>query len=232
MRTKRLLVVAVVLLGVSGLAVASAQADSIVQVTLNTSPLTVAPASSAGPFSLAFQLIDGSQPNNNTATLTNFTFGTGGSAGSGCPASLAPCTFGGASGDLTSTITLNDSSPFNAFVETFTPGLSLSLLLDLTTNVDSGGTPDTFAFSILDSQGGSIPTLDPSGADTLLTVNIDSSNPAFLTFASDASRFTLAGNGPSITLDSPRAVAAVPEPGSLTLVGLGLTSLCRFRRRR
>ncbi|HEY6358872.1 MAG TPA: hypothetical protein VIX35_11540, partial [Vicinamibacterales bacterium] len=67
------------------------------------------------------------------------------------------------------TFDLNTSTPFHAFVEFFTPGSSLSFQLDLTTNVDTGGTPDAFAVSILDSSGASIPTLDPSGADTLLT---------------------------------------------------------------
>jgi hypothetical protein len=117
-------------------------------------------------------------------------------------------------------VTLNSSSAFNALVETLTPGSSLSFLVDLTTNVNAGGTPDAFAFSILDSSGGSIPTLDPSGADTLLTINIDSANPAILTYATDPSRNTLGGSGPSITMDAP-TVAIVPEPGTLTLLAIG-----------
>jgi hypothetical protein len=197
----------------------TAHADLILDVTLNTTPL--ATASAAAPFSLAFQLVQGSQPNNNTAIISDFLYGAGGSADSGCPAVLSPCIFGGASGDISSSVSLNTSSAFNALVETFTPGSSLSFLVDLTTNVDAGGTPDAFAFSILDGSGGSIPTLDPSGADTLLTINVDSANPAILTYATDPSRNTLGGTGPSITMDAPTA-NSVPEPGTLGLLAAGI----------
>jgi hypothetical protein len=208
----------------------SAHADLVVDVTLNTAPLTTAPATSAGPFSLAFQLVQGSQANNNTATISNFLFGAGGSPGSGCPAVLAPCTFGGASGDISSRVSLNTSNAFNALVETFTPGSSLSFLLDLTTNVNAGGTPDAFAFSILDSSGSSIPTLDSTGADTLLTINIDSDNPAILTYTTDPSLATLGGSGPSLTMDAPVVSAAVPEPRTLTLLGLCVLFARLFQR--
>jgi hypothetical protein len=193
--------------------VGTAHADVIVDVTLNTTVLTTAEAA-AGPFSVAFQLDQGSQADNNTATISDFSYGAGGGAGSGCPAALSPCIFGGAGGDISSSVELNTSSAFNALVETFTPGASLSFLLDLTTNVDSGGTPDVFAFGILDSSGSPIPTLDPTGADTLLTINIDSANPSILTYATDASSNTLGGSGPTITMDAPivSSPSAVPEP--------------------
>jgi hypothetical protein len=219
MKIKRLFTSCAALLIAIMVAAGTASADEIFAVTLNTTPLATAPGTSAGPFSLAFQLLDGSQPNNNTATISDFTYGVGGNAGSGCPAVLVPCTFGGASGDIGSGVSLNDSSAFNALVETFTPGSSLSFLVDLTTNVDAGGTPDAFAFSILDSGGGSIPTLDPTGADTLLTINVDSANPAILTYATDSSRNTLGGTGPSITMDAP---IVTPEPGTLILLTTGI----------
>jgi len=199
-------------------AAGTASADEVT-VTLNTTPLTTLPGTSAAPFSLAFQLLQGSQPNNNTATISDFTFGVGGSSGSGCPAVLLPCTFGGASGGIASSVSLNTSSAFNALIGSFTPGDWLSFHLDLTTNVDTGGTPDAFAFSILESSGGSIPTLDPTGADTLLTINIDSANPAILTYATDSSRNTLRGSGPSITMDAP---IVTPEPGTLSLLSTGI----------
>lgn len=207
------------------LIVPSIHANTIFTVTLNTSPLV---GSGAGPFSVAFQLNDGSGTNdgNNTATLTNFSFGGGSATGS-------PTLFGGAGGDLTGTVTLTDSDFFNAFIQGFSPGSSLSFLVDLTTNVDSGGIPDAFAFSILDANGFSIPTMDPSGADTLLTINIDSANPEILTYATDPSRNTLGGTGPAITMDAP-VTSPVPEPASLLLLGTGLASLalagCRRRK--
>jgi hypothetical protein len=87
-------------------------------------------------------------------------------------------------------VVLGATQPFNALVETFTPGATLFFQVDLSTNVDTGGIPDAFAFSILDSGGGSIPTLGPSGADTLLTVNIDSATPLISAYGTDPSRLT------------------------------------------
>jgi hypothetical protein len=198
----------------------SVHADTInFTVTLNTSPLI---ASLAGPFSLAFQLVDGSGGSsgdaNNTATLSNFNFWGGAPTGS-------PIPFGGASGDLTGTVTLTDSDFFNALIQGFTPGSTLSFLVNLTTNVDLGGTPDAFAFSMLDSSGSAIPTLDPSFADTLLTINIDSANPLILTYATDPNRSTVGGSA-FITMDAPVVGAPgptpVPEPSSLMLICTGL----------
>lgn len=208
----------------------TAHADLVFTVALNTMPLTVPPGSTAGPFSLAFALIQGSQPDNNSVTLNNFAFGVGGSAGSSC--AFPPCTSGGASGDITSTVNLEATSFFNSFVESFNPGTDLTFNVDLTTNVDSGGTPDTFAFSILDGGGASIPTLDPSFADTLLTVNIDSASPAMLTYATDSSQPV--NNGVFITMDAPTVTlvsTSVPEPSTSVVLGGLLAVLAALIRR-
>lgn len=213
------------------LIVPSVYADTIFTVTLNTTPLTTLPGSGAGPFSLAFQLTDGSGTNdgNNTATITNFDFGGGAAIGS-------PTTLNGASGDLTSAVILTDSAFLNALSQGFTPGSTLSFLVDLTTNVDLGDTPDAFAFSILDSNGSAIPTSDPSFADTLLAINIDSANPLILTYATDPIRSTLGGDGPSITMDASVVGAPgptpVPEPSSLLLMCAGLFGVTLAARRK
>lgn len=208
------------------------RADTIFTVTMNTAPLAVAPGSAAGPFSMFFQLTDGSGLNdaNNTATLSNFQFG-GGSVGA-CPANCI--TSGGASGSAASSIVLTDTTFFSALDQGFTPGSSLSFQVDLTTNVDSGGTPDLFSFSLLDNSGFSLPTLDPTGADTLLTVNVDSSNPAILTYGSDAARST--SGGVTVSLAAPvlgtPGSQTVPEPDSLLWIGGGLAGLVFVPRRK
>lgn len=211
-------------------AAGSLQADTIFTVDLNTTPLTMAPGSTAGPFSLAFQLVQGSQASNNTATISDFAFGTGGAAGSGC--AFSPCMSGGATGDITGTVNLNTSSFLNTFVEAFTPGTDLAFQVDLTTNIDSGGTPDAFAFGILDGSGTPLPTMDPSFADTLLTVNIDSSSPTILTYSTDLSRF--ANNNVSIDVGAPTttpAPATVPEPSSFVLLCGVLATIAGILRR-
>ena len=123
----------------------TALADEIVDISVNTSPLTTPPASLAGPFTLLFQLTDGSGVGdaNNTVTISNFAFG-GGSGPSG-------------------PISLTDTSFFVFSNPGFIPGSSLSFVVDLTTNPDLGGTPDQFSFAILTNAGTNITTTDVLG---------------------------------------------------------------------
>ena len=182
-----------------------AHADIITgSVSLDTSALS-------GPFELAFIFTDGSGTGdaNNTVTLGNFLFGAGGSAGT-VDASLS---FGGESGDLTSGVSLIDSFFLNIFASSFTPGSLLSFDFGLTTNVDAGGTPDQFSLVLLQADGSVVNTEDPSGANSLLTVNLDSAHPAISTFASDLTPA-------AIVTES----TAAPEPPSLLLLAIGLAA--------
>lgn len=186
-------------------------ASIIETFTIVTSPLVGDPA---GPFSLDFQLNDGSGTNdgNNTAVLSGFTFGSGGGAvGS---ASLV----GGASGDLGSSVMITDGSFLNEFTQGFTPGAQLRFQLSLSTNVDDGGTPDQFTLAILDSGGAQLPTL--SFFDVFVEIDLDSNDPAIQTFGSDTSRNSLAGGAP-INLAEPTftAVSSTPEPATILLAG-------------
>ncbi len=166
------------------------------------------PANAAGaPFQLDFQLNGGDTPNN-TATLSNFTFG-GGGAPFGTPTII-----GDATGSLAGSITLTDSvaGGFNEFFQSFTAGSSLAFDLTLTQFVDAGFTPDAFSVSILDKDGFSIPTTGLG--DTLLFADIDTTDaltPAQLNLSAGVNSF------------ADVAVAAVPEPGTLLalLGGLG-----------
>ncbi|MGI8743749.1 MAG: hypothetical protein ACR2NN_14465 [Bryobacteraceae bacterium] len=152
-------------------------------IGMNTAPLV---GHTAGPFSIEFQLNDGSGTNdgNNSALLSNFTFGGGSVV-------VAPTLTGGATGNAATSISLTDSSFFNQFIQEFTPGSKLGFRLALTTNLDIGGAPDQFTLAILDSSGTELPTR--SSSNVFLQIDIDSANPLIQTFATDTSRMPAAG---------------------------------------
>jgi hypothetical protein len=91
----------------------------IYSVTLNTAPLI---GNANAPFALDFQLTSGNTTSavENTASLSQFNVGTGGSAGTGRPFPNS----GNASGNLASTVTLSTSGGtfFSEFSQDFTPG--------------------------------------------------------------------------------------------------------------
>ncbi len=201
------------------LACAGARADISFHVDMDTSILQ---GNAGGPYQLAFQLVDGSGGNdaNNSAVLSGFNFAGG-------AVSAPPSFSGGASGNLATSATLTDSSFFNAIVQTFTAGGHLRFDVTLGTVIDASGTPDEFSFAILDGQGNEIPTADPAGAFIVLDLN--SAQPLVQTFAA-AGGYRAMGT-PIVTFD---VAPAVPEPGSLALLalGLGATALLQLRRRR
>jgi len=210
-----LLITSLLLSGWMFSALPSAQAGQLYSVTLDTSPLS----HSAGPFYLEFQLDDGNGTGdgNNTVTLSNFQFGSGGSAVDN------PVTEGGATGSLTTGVVITDSDFFNSFYEEFTPGTLLSFVLEITTQPD-GITPDQFSFAILflDALLGpiEIPTFGPANA--LLTIDIATPNLIVQTFASNPAEF------PNIALDAP---TVIPVAGTLALLLVGLSGLLRFGKR-
>jgi hypothetical protein len=206
---RNLLCIAVVVL-VAG---ADARADTIFQVSLDTSPLAGIPG--AGPFSVDFQLTDGSGTGdgNNAASIGAFQFGGGAPVGT-------PSATGGAAGDLSTGIALTDSAFLNDFQQQFAPGSVFGFTVDLTTNVDPAGTPDEFSFSILDSTGFAIPTTAPNGTEVFLVTDITGPAPAINLYPTDPSQQINATGAP------PPAIAPelVPEPAELRLacIALGL----------
>ena len=196
------------------------QANTIFNVTLDTTTLQ------GKSFGLLFQFNDGSQVSNNTARIGNFNLG-GGTAGDCAAHPLLCVPEGGASGNISTSLSLADSSPFNSYLQEFTSGTSLSFQVDLTTNVDGGvtPTPDVFTFGILDAAtNSSLPTMDLN--DTLLTINIDSVNPIIDSYGSDpASAYSF--NAPQIemVIQPPSPPENAPEPDSLLLIVFGLLAL-------
>jgi hypothetical protein len=191
------------------LVTAVANADSTYTFTMNTSPLA-----GHGHFTLDLQFLDSTGSptdlNNNTVTLTGFTFGGGSASGGGSAT-------GGASGSLASGVMLTDTEFFNEYMENFTPGSQLSFNIDTTNLLDASGIPDLFTFAILDSGGNELPTTGFAGE--FLDVNLAGGiSPQVSTFGSAAgSTFSLAA--PAVQGQS---TTPAPEPAALWLVLAGL----------
>ena len=188
------------------LAAATSQATSLsFHVDVNTSSLV---GNLNGPFSLDFQLNDGGGTMTNVVSLSNFIFTNGAPTG-------AANLIGGATGNLSSGVTLTDALFFsNEFYQGFSATTThIGFNVSMTQNVEPG-IPDAFSMAILDSSLSNIPTTGLG--DSLLLVNIGSSPLHF----SDIQLFR------STAPDSGVTVAATPEPGTVGLVlGSGLIAL-------
>jgi hypothetical protein len=169
---------------------ASNAETATLQVRINTTSLI---NHVAGPFSLAFVLTDGSgiQDGKSTATISNLNFGSGGPLGSSV-------SFGGATGDLRTSVTITNTSVLNVFSESFSPGKEVSFDLLL-----SGGRPviDAFpsrlAIFILDRSGTPLPTLAPVG-NYLLGVDLTPEDPIGQGFGSNPTTPPYIGTAVSI----------------------------------
>jgi len=92
------------------------------------------------------------------------------------------------------------------------PGGLLSFDVDLTTNVDTGPTPDQFAFALADVAN--------SFFDVFAIVDIDSPSPSIQTFS-------IFGNGVTLT-PTVQSLQTVPEPATGLLLLTGLLALMGY----
>lgn len=190
-------------------------ADAIYNVRLDTAPLV---GNVNAPFALDFQLTSGNTTSGvvNAVSLSRFSFGAGGSAGTGRPFANS----GNASGDLNATVTLSTSGGtfFSEFSQYFKPGSNLTFRLDLTNNAQTSNTPDEFTFQLIDRTGGEISTTDPSGSNSVFIIDLTGATLKPLTY-------TVNGDGVTITPQvTPSVPSSVPEPDTalFALIAVGL----------
>ena len=172
-------------------------------------------ASSGAPFDLDFQLNRGDTTIGNTVTISNFTFDNGAASGS------ATVT-GGVTGDMNSSIVLNDSaSAFNEIYQDFS-GTTTGIHFDVVTSQSSTGTTaDAFSVQLYDTNGNVVATNAGDGASLVL-----------LPIAFSGSSNSLADVGTFSSI-SPAGVSAsaIPEPSTTAaLLGGAALMLAAYRR--
>jgi hypothetical protein len=196
-----------------------ARAETIIASFTNDNFLSVTDA----PFYLDFTLVGTA---GNSVSVTNFNFGVG-HADPGTTVAT-----GDATGSLSSGLYLADgpSSFYNDIYQEYVPGTSLSFRINMT-NTDAS-TPDTLAISLLDATLNPVPTLDPSGANTLITVDLGST-PVFSSYAVDVSQSTRTMEYPNVPAATYTIVAAAaPEPSTVWYALSGLAAFLAFARKR
>lgn len=210
-RLIRFVVVSGLVLFVSAL---PAFADSF-NVTLNTSTSTL-----TGTQALAFEFVDGDGAVNNSVTLSDFSLGGGSTTGG---ADYLGTT--GVSGDLSGTITMNDSGSLALFTQDIDLGSTISFVL-ATTNNFAGTTPDGFVMELCASDLSSCYSDAADGSLLVLPLSGTGLTPSSFTLTGDS-----ADNLPAPTVTAASGTAPVSEPSSLMLMASGLLTASLFLRR-
>ena len=204
-----------VVFGLAGLVLSVAGAATAAPVTysviVNTSSISGTPGSL--DFNFAPGAVD-SQP----AFVQISGFSSNGTLVS-CPSNVQGfCNTGDVTGTLPGTLTFDNGTAFNDYFDDFTFGSTLSFMVSLSGPALS--TPDgtsssgsIFAFSMFSDPAGSIPALTSNNTlGYAMTVNVNL-------------------NG-TTTVDDFSAQTTVPEPGSLSLMALGVGCCFAFWFRR
>jgi hypothetical protein len=182
-------------------------------VTIDTTPLDGVSGY------MAFDLYGGNGFNN-VATITGFSSDSF-PIGTSCGDPSVTCT-NDVAGSLTPGPLTLTSDPFffNEWLQQVTFGHLTTFTLNVTTAFTSG-TPDSFAFFLLDSTQTPYGTSDPTGADSIFAIDLvgdSNTTPQVFTSTNIPSSFT-ATVTPSTT----------PEPSPATTVGLGLAVILALR---
>ena len=196
------------LLGVGSTAPGLLRADNVYSVTVDTTPLAAASGY------MGFDLLGGSPLQGNVARISGFS-------------STSSLETSSTSGDVTGSLTpgplsLKADQFFNEWLEgvTFASGLT-TFTLDLTTSFIQSSAPDSFSFFLLQSTFIPYATSDPTGADSLLSIDLigEATSPEVFTSA-------------FATVTVSPVVSSVPEPDSVVSAGLALLAVGAYRWRR
>jgi len=192
-------------------AAAAARANSVYYVTVDTTAL----GGTTGD--VVFDFLSGGGPADNALPIEGFT--TDGTLGTPTTTGTVIEPFG----PLPNTVILvtdPNTSPFNEYLTGFTFGTTMSFLLNATENAPGpGSAPDEFSMYFLAADGMTslITTSDPTGADTLLTLDLDGSPNGIPTVYTVSDPF-----GISATMTLNGGPSAVPEPSEAWCVFAGI----------
>ncbi len=170
---------------------------SVLSVNVNTTPVR----NTVG--FLAFDFIGGTPIANNSAVISAFTSDSVLGAGTASGSVLGTLVPG--------PLTLTDLQFFNEWLQPVTFGSTLSFQLTLAINNSQGSIPDAFSFFLLDRNQVPFATSDSSGANSLIEIDINSSNPTPNVFASSFASATVTP-----------VQSQVPEVSSIWLVFSGV----------
>ncbi|WP_347990222.1 NF038129 family PEP-CTERM protein [Methylomonas sp. AM2-LC] len=156
----------------------------------------------------------------NSVTITNFMT-------DGIQSQVNSTVIGDVTGNLSSTVTLNNTQHHNEVIQPITLGNTIGFSFETTNNNDPTATiADAFSVYLLDANGQSLfTTTDKSGANSLLTYTFDGGFTMNHATADISNPVTWA-----IAMSGP--VLATPLPGALWLFATAFIGFCLRQSRR
>jgi len=203
-------------------AITPIEADTVVTGSVSIPSMQFTNANDA-PFYVDFTLTG---TNTDSVDLTNFNFGRGNAIpGTGIPTNDV-------SGSIPGGLILTAGADFyNDYFQQFNPASILTFSLSYDLEGAQGQTPDTLTMSFLDFSDDQIPTLDPTGADTVFTLNL-LTTPQFSGYANDASQSNDDTTYPIFAAATfSQAQASAPEGPTAIYLALGI-GMCLLLSRR